>query len=39
MSNKEIYKKLSLNRYGKDYDNLDDTEKFMIELDMDRLNY
>ena len=37
MNNKKIYNKLSQNRYKKNYDKLDDEQKFTIELDWDRI--
>lgn len=35
----EIYDKLSKNRYNKSYNLLDNTQKFVIELDFDRQQY
>ena len=39
MTNEKIYEKLAENRYGKSYTELDNTQKFVLEMDFDRLNY
>lgn len=36
LSDKDIYNILSQNRYKKNYDELDNTQKFVIEIDWDR---
>lgn len=38
MTDEEIYDKLAQRRYNKSYDGLDNTQKFVLEMDFDRFN-
>ncbi len=39
MNDKEKYERLAEHRYKKSYEELNDTQKFVLELDFDRANY